>query len=708
MPSQCGKPLVFRVVVDSYLHPGRLDPSGTPDLSDPNWKVTTVTDPPLEGCEKLQTFTPYLTVSSDTSFADTPSGTTVELSVPQGEGLVSGSVLATPTIQDTTVTLPQGMAISPGQANGLAACQFSEDAIGTTGTPSCPAASKVGTVEIATPLLPDKLEGAVYVMQSTPLNLKLLVAASADDVNVKLLGDVKLDLVTGQITSTFAGTPQLPFTHFKLAFSGGAQAALSTPPSCGVYASSADFTPWSSPATPDFRSANAFGLQSGPNGTACSSPLPFTPSMIAGATTDQAGGLYELLAAPVPRRRSTAHRWTTVQDPRGTPRDAQQCSPLRRTTGGRREHARRRRRSGIPSSAPLEDQLNIPQAGQPPAPIYLTGPYRGAPFGLSIVVPVVAGPFNLGTVVVRASINVDPDTSRLTISTDAFPSILDGIPADLRQINAVIDRPNFMFNPTSCAPTEFSGTAQSTGRNDRSDLKPLPNGVLSIFEVQSELQSRNHRQDITINGVSLDVKIVYPTGPLGANQASSQSNIKSVGKVDLPKQLPSRLLTLQKACLAAQFNANPAGCPAGSVIGHAKAITPVLPVPVEGPVYFVSHGGEVFPSLVMVLEGDGVKVDLTASTFISKAGITSSTFHNIPDVPISSFELYLPQGKNSALAATGNLCNSKLLMPTAFTGQNGAEIHEKTTITVTGCAKQKTVVSKNKKAKKSSHAKGRK
>ena len=134
----------------------------------------------------------------------------------------------------------------------------------------------------------------------------------------------------------------------------------------------------------------------------------------------------------------------------------------------------------------------------------------------------------------------------------------------------------------------------------------------------------------------------------------------------------------------------------------------MLPVPVEGPVYFVSHGGEAFPSLVMVLEGDGVRVDLTASTFISKAGITSSTFHNIPDVPISSFELYLPQGKNSALAATGNLCNSKLLMPTAFTGQNGAEIHEKTTITVTGCAKQKTVASKNKKAKKSSHAKGRK
>ena len=204
--------------------------------------------------------------------------------------------------------------------------------------------------------------------------------------------------------------------------------------------------------------------------------------------------------------------------------------------------------------------------------------------------------------------------------------------------------------------------------------------------------------------------MIYPAGALGANQASSQSNIASV-KVDLPKQLPSRLTTLQKACLAATFEADPSSCPAASRIGVVRASTPVLPVPLSGPVYFVSHGGEAFPSLVVVLQGDGVRVDLTAATFISKAGITSSTFRSIPDVPISSFELYLPEGRYSALAANGNLCTSKLAMPTAFTAQNGAVIHQSTPIAVTGCPKTKAAAKikakKATRAQKSGHGGGR-
>ena len=191
--------------------------------------------------------------------------------------------------------------------------------------------------------------------------------------------------------------------------------------------------------------------------------------------------------------------------------------------------------------------------------------------------------------------------------------------------------------------------------------------------------------------------MIYPTGAQGV-----YANIKSV-KVDLPKQLPSRLTTLQKACTAATFEANPATCPTASVIGIVRASTPLLPVPLSGPAYFVSHGGEAFPSLEIVLQGYGVRVDLVGVTFISKAGVTSSTFKTIPDVPVGSFELYLPEGKYSALAANGNLCTSKLVMPTAFTGQNGAEIHESTKISVTGCPKaEKAVTKKAKKAKKAS------
>jgi hypothetical protein len=196
-----------------------------------------------------------------------------------------------------------------------------------------------------------------------------------------------------------------------------------------------------------------------------------------------------------------------------------------------------------------------------------------------------------------------------------------------------------------------------------------------------------------LDGASLDAKLSFPSGSEG-----QEANIALV-RVDLPKQLPSRLPTLQKACPAAQFEANAAGCPAASIIGIAKASTPLLPVGLEGPVYFVSHGGEAFPSLIVVLQGDGVRVNLTGTTFISKAGITSSTFKTVPDVPVSTFELYLPEGRYSALAANGDLCKSKLVMPTEFLAQNGATAKQSTKITVTGCATTKKTKVKKKAAK---------
>ncbi|MGH2854011.1 MAG: hypothetical protein ACRDLF_07445, partial [Solirubrobacteraceae bacterium] len=203
----------------------------------------------------------------------------------------------------------------------------------------------------------------------------------------------------------------------------------------------------------------------------------------------------------------------------------------------------------------------------------------------------------------------------------------------------------------------------------------------------------------------LSVHLTYPKSAFG-----SQANIAKV-KVELPKVLPSRLTTLQKACTAAQFHANPAGCPAASVVGHAKAISPLVPVPLEGPAYFVSNGGEAFPNLIVVLQGYGVTIDLVGDTFISKTGITSSTFKTVPDAPVGSFELNLPEGKYSALAANGNLCKQKLAMPTEFVAQNGALIKQRTKIAVTGCGKAKSAKHKRHKRKqgrpKGKGAKGR-
>jgi len=337
-------------------------------------------------------------------------------------------------------------------------------------------------------------------------------------------------------------------------------------------------------------------------------------------------------------------------------------------------------------------------AGDGPTPLYvtggkvfMTGPYEGAPFGLSVVVPAKAGPFDLGTVVVRAKVEVDPHTAQLTVTTDPLPQIVGGVPVNLRLVNVTIDRPNFTFNPTDCNPMGITGSmtgGQGAVAALSNHFQVTNCGALGFkpkFSVSTSGKTSR------ANGASLDAKLVYPKN-------AGQANIAKV-KVALPKQLPSRLTTLQKACLAATFEANPAGCPAASRIGTATATTPILPVPLAGPVYFVSHGGEAFPDLVIVLQGYGVTVDLVGTTFISKAGITSTTFKTVPDVPVGTFELKLPEGRYSALAANGNLCLSKLAMPTAFVAQDGTEIHESTPIAVSGCSKHKAKTN-TKKAKK--------
>jgi hypothetical protein len=331
--------------------------------------------------------------------------------------------------------------------------------------------------------------------------------------------------------------------------------------------------------------------------------------------------------------------------------------------------------------------LIVPEPGKPQAPIYLTAGYHGAPYGLSIVVPVEAGPFNLGTVVTRASIAVDPLTAQLTVTTDPLPRVLAGVPTDLRTINAVIDRSGFMFNPTNCSPQAFTGTAFSTQGASAPLSYRFQVGSCKSLPFSPKFSASTTSKNSKKNGTALHVKLV--------EGVAGEANVHLV-KVELPKALPSRLTTLQKACLASVFAANPAACPAASIVGYAKATTPVLAHAVSGPVYFVSHGGEAFPSLVVVLQGEGITVELVGSTFISKAGITSSTFKTVPDVPVISFELTLPEKPFSALAANGNLCRSVLKMPTEILAQNGALIKQSTKIGVTGCPPTRP---KSKKAK---------
>ncbi|HEY3829603.1 MAG TPA: hypothetical protein VGL57_10455, partial [Solirubrobacteraceae bacterium] len=292
--------------------------------------------------------------------------------------------------------------------------------------------------------------------------------------------------------------------------------------------------------------------------------------------------------------------------------------------------------------------------------------------------------------------------------------IIFGVPLRLQRITVNIDRPGFMFNPTNCTQQQITATISGSQQATASVSSPFAvAGCKSLaFKPSFAVSTSGHTS--RVDGASLDAKVSYPAGSVG-----SEANIARV-KVELPKILPARLTTLQKACLAAQFAANPAGCPPASVVGIVRATTPLLPVGLEGPAYFVSHGGEAFPSLVVVLQGDGVRVDLVGTTLI-KNGVTSSTFKTVPDVPVGTFELYLPEGPYSALAATGNLCATTktltvkrrvtrhingrtvqrtvktrerrpatLQMPTEFVAQNGTVIHESTPIKVTGCTNGRT------------------
>ena len=684
-PVDCSAgPLTATAMSDTWQDPGRWTAEGSPDLSDPAWRVkTTTVYPQITGCDLLQ-FAPGVEVTPEVTQADEPSGLTVDIRVPQASQLPPD--LPTPEFKNVAVTLPSGLSISPSAGDGLQACTAEEIKLQSRVPGSCPNGSVLGTVQATTPLLPTPLEGQIFLGQpgcdpctnadaadGNMFNIYLELEGAG--VVVKQHGTIYANTTTGQLTTTFKEAPQFPVSDLQVHFKGGLRAGLATPQSCGQFVTTTDITPWSTPITPDATPSSAFNVSYDGNGAPCPAQMPFAPSFSAGTSNANAGQFSPLTLTFNREDREQDLSGIQVKTPPGllgTLAGVPLCGEPSADLGTCPEASRigSMTVAAGPGGHPFYEKGSL----------YLTGPYKGAPFGLSIVVPTVAGPFNLGNVVVRARIEVDPNTAALTVTSDPLPQILDGIPLRLRTANVTVDRPGFIFNPTNCAQQAIEGTL--TGAQGAVAHVSAPFAVSGCkglgFGPKFSVYTSGHTS--RVNGASLFVKLDYPKG--------ASSNISHV-KVELPKQLPARLTTLQKACPAATFQANPASCPSQSLVGVARATTPVLPVPLVGPAYFVSHGGEAFPNLIVVLQGYGVRIDLVGDTFISKAGITSSTFTNVPDVQVSSFELYLPEGPNSALAANGNLCKQKLTLPADFTAQDGAQLKENTPIQVTGCAKAK-------------------
>jgi hypothetical protein len=690
MPTSCGSPLYTTIEADSWSEPGRFtEPFG--------YSFQNNAGEPFgeDGCNRLS-FEPSINLTPDGQQGSTPTGLTVGVHVPQ-ESSLNPTGLAESSVKNTMVALPAGVAVNPAGADGLLACSMGQVGLDSPAPISCPEASKIGTVEISTPLLPEPLVGGAYLaeQEANPFGsliaLYLVVEDKKAGVLVKLAGEVKPNPVTGQLVSTFEETPQLPFEDLKLNFFGGSRAPLGTPALCGGYTTTASIEPWSGNAPVD--SSSEFQITSGPNGTPCSNPLPFDPTLTTGSLNIQAGAFTPFtmtMSREDGNQNLDAIQLKMPSGLLGTLSDVKLCGEAEGNAG-----------TCGPGSLIGETTVSVGLGGNPytvkGGKVYITGPYDGAPYGLSIVNPAKAGPFNLGQVVVRAKIEVNPETAALTITSDptgpyAIPQIIDGIPLQIKHVNVSINRPDFTFNPTNCAPQEIGGSLTSSQGATSVLHVPFQVTNCAVLKFKPIFAVSTNGKTSRANGASLNVKLTYPKAAFG-----TQANIGKV-KVDLPKQLPSRLTTLQKACPASVFEANPAACPADSRIGSATATTPVLPVRLEGPAYFVSHGGQKFPELIVALSGEGVTVYLHGETFISPAGITSSTFRTIPDVPIGVFELKLPQGPDSALAANGDLCTSKLTMPTIFVGANGVSIKQATPITATGCPKHKGKKTKKSKA----------
>jgi hypothetical protein len=694
LPTSCASteqtPLI---TADSWEHPDQsvsasesLD--GTPFL--------------FNGCDQLE-FKPTISVQPSSRVAGAPTGLDVNLKVPQNE---NPEALATADVRRVSIRFPAGMSVSPSSAAGLGACSPAQIGIGTNEAPTCPESSKIGSVEVKTPLLAEPLHGDVIVAQQNdnPFGslVALYLAIKGPGFYLKLPGRVDLDPASGQLTATFDDTPQLPFEELHLTLFSGPHASLVNGPGCGTFTAHTEVTSWASetPVSLDQPMSVSEGCDT----------AAFAPRLSAGSDIPEAGAFsgFHLRVVDEQSGSSPLARIDTTlpKGLLGLIKSVPLCPDAQAAAGTCSAASQIGTTTVSAGSGALP--LVLPQAGRAPTAVYLAGPYEGAPFSLSIVVPAQAGPYDLGTVVVRAGLYVDPTTAQATVKSDPLPTILQGIPLDVRDLSVDIARPGFLFNATSCAAQAVTGAitpalgqtgAPAIGANGigiptqtgTAVAVSRPYGAVDCGKLAFKPKltaSTQGNGKFNGNGASLEVKLAAAEGPR-SNGAAGESDIAKV-EVELPKLLPSRLTTLQKACTEAQFATNPAGCPAASNVGSATASTAVLAHQLSGPAYLVSHGGAAFPDLVLVLQGEGVRIDLTGHTFISKAGITSSKFDSVPDAPISAFDLKLPEKPFSVLGvglrgANATLCGQTLAMPTTITAQNGTVLKQSTPIAITGC-----------------------
>ncbi len=754
-PTDCTtEPLKARIEIESWNNPGHTA------------SRETTAYPSLTNCNLLQlggasgaslSFEPSSAAAGGTSQADEPSGFTTNLKIPQSSGFTEAG---TPPLKSATVTLPMGVSINPAAGQGLVGCQAEgpeginigsgdigfggqdlgdpeatelgaghgggdgsiyDDGLYHVAHGRCPTASMVGTAEVVTPLLVTPLRGHVYAAaprcggsgespctEASATNGELFGAyleVEGSGVIVKLPGKLAADPRTGQLTASFKEDPQFPFSELKLQLHGGPRAVFATPQTCGQASTTSVLEPWGAPEAPNALTSSSFMV------TGCGAAMRFAPTFVAGST-DPAAGAFSPFTLSFSRQDGEQDLSELTETmPAGLlakVADIPLCGEARASSGtcGAESQIGTVTVSAGAGSQPLFETGRI----------YLTTPYKGGSFGVAVVTPAVAGPFNLGNVVVRGSIAINPNTVQVTVKSDPFPTILDGVPLRLKLVDATLDREAFTFNPTSCAQQQVTASIAAEQGAVAKVASPFAVSGCQGLPFHPSFSASTEGHTSRVDGASLTVRVAQKAG---------EANIRKVD-LQLPVALSAQLKTLQKACTEAQFNANPAGCPDASIIGSATAVTPTLKAPLTGPAYLVSHGSAAYPDVEFVLQADerggNVEIVLDGGTAIKK-GIVYSSFESVPDAPISSFETFLPEGPHAALTANGkNLCTTggktvsvrnrvavrvhgrvkhvtkivrktvttprSLLMPTTIVGQNGAVLEQSTPIVVTGCFKQ--------------------
>lgn len=658
-PTSCTGPLSSNLVTMAY--------DGGRHEKEAPWPATT-------GCDQLN-FNPSLAAKPSTEAADTASGLDVALKVPQN---VSPETPSDSQIKRNTVTMPVGFSINSSAADGKTFCTDEQAHFGRDDEAECPETAKVGTVELDSSALPGPISGAIYIGEPRPGDrYRLILTADGFATHMKFAGSVKTDPTNGQLTVTFDNLPQAPLTEFDLHYFGSERGLLATPEHCGTYAVNTEFEPWAT-GLPNQTSTQFFKITSGPGGSPCpGSERPFDPGFRASGASNGAGA-HAPFSIYITRDDGNQTLSTiAVKTPPGftaTLKGIPYCPDATLNAIGSSGYtgAAEQASPKCPAASLIGESWAGAGAGAKPfyahGNVYLAGPYKGAPLSFAVVTPAVSGPYDLGNVVNRVAINIDPKTAQVNAVSDPLPQILEGIPLRLRSVLINLNRQAFTLNPTSCNPFTVDGLL--TGDQGATATRTAHFQVVNCPNLGFEPKLR-----LALRGATK--RTGNPALKATLTQPGGQANIRRA-VVALPSSEFLDQSHLGNVCTRVQFAADQ--CPARSVYGRATAVTPILDQPLTGPVYLRSNPEHELPDLVAALRGPDsqpVKIELVGR-IDSKNGGIRTTFEGVPDAPVSKFVLEMKGGKKGLLDNSEDLCRAKHFADVRFVGHNGDRTHTRT------------------------------